>query len=158
MKTRTVKHPRQLGFTLAFKVRLNSRDPKLIDDAVAKVRDAVYVAIPSEGDDRLFINKGYAVRVGQVGGTVLGRWRGILGIFGADRKLRENEKSDRDKLKKAVGRKELSIWVRKARDIAVPYAKGLTKKNSFSTRWAEEVFLDEYYRPSVGMRLKRESQ
>ncbi len=38
--------------------------------------------------------------------------------------------------------------------IEIPYAKGLTR-SLFSTRGAEEEFLDQYYQPKLGIPLNR---
>jgi hypothetical protein len=85
------------------------------------------------------------------------RWKCIVGIFKRGRKLKNVEKIFARKWLREVGGEEVSIWMRKAGKIRIPYAKGLTGC-SFSTRCAEEEFLDEYYKPRIGIRLNMRQQ
>jgi hypothetical protein len=146
-----VKRPKHLGFKLGLKVHIGR--PSFITKATpdaSKVRDVVYVALLAGKSGAL--KKGDALKIGQTGGTLRRRWRGIVGIFDPSRRLRNNEKDDRDKFLKVAKGKEISVWMREAGKIEIPYAKGLTRV-IFSTRAAEEEFLDEYYQPSLGKRL-----
>jgi hypothetical protein len=148
-----VKHPEELGFKLGLKIRIGR--PALIMQSTpdaSTVRDVVYVALLSENGRPL--GKGDALKIGQAKGSLMGRWKRTLGIFKPGRKLRNNEKNDLKKwLKRANGR-EVSVWMKKAGEIEVPYSKGLTQSR-FSTRWAEEEFLDQYYQPNKEWRLIR---
>lgn len=148
-----VKHPEELGFKLGLKVHIGQ--PARImwaDRAASTTRDVVYVALL---DDSRRLNKGDALKVGQAG-SLKRRWQGIVAIFEPHRKLRDNEKSDRSKLLEFANGKEISVWMKEAGKTEIPYAKGLTKTNAFSTRCAEEEFLDQYYEPKFGKPLNRE--
>jgi hypothetical protein len=147
-----VKHPEELGFTLGLKIHL-SEPASVIQSTpdASMVRDIVYVALLTENIRPL--EKGDALKVGQTKGNLMSRWGPIVGIFQREN-LRNNEKDDRRKwLEVAIG-KEVSIWLKAAGKIEVPYAKGLTKC-LFSTRGAEEEFLDQYYHPKLGIALNR---
>jgi hypothetical protein len=147
-----VKHPEELGFKLGLKIRL-SEPTSLIQSTpdASEVRDIVYVALFAEAIGPL--KKGDALKVGQTKGSLMSRWGPIVGIF-RRQNLRSNEKDDRRKwLEVAIGN-EVSIWLKAAGKIEVPYAKGLTKC-LFSTRGAEEEFLDQYYEPKLGVALNR---
>jgi hypothetical protein len=147
-----VKHPEELGFKLGLRIRIG--EPACITsnmpDSLA-VRDVVYVALFAESDRPL--KKGDAFRVGQTKGHLIGRWRSAATIFGG-RRLKPNEKEDRRKWLEVAAGKDVEVWMKAAGKIEIPYAKGLTQ-SLFSTRDAEEEFLDQYYEPKVGKRLNR---
>jgi len=150
-----VKHPEQLGFELGLKIRIGQ--PASIMDATpdaSTVRDVVYVALLAE--DRGPLKKGQALKIGQAAGTLMRRWMGIRRIFNPHRNLRPNEKNDLRKWLKVANGKEVFVWMKAAGKTQIPYAKGLTQR-LFSTRGAEEEFLDWYYVPSVGKRLSGEA-
>ena len=146
-----VKHPKQLGFKLGVKIHIGrpAHMTKPTPDA-RKVLGVVYVALLAE--KRGPLKKGDALKIGQTNRSLESRWRGIVGIFEPGRKLRSNEKNDRKKWLKVAKGKEVSVWMREAGKIEIPYAKGLTR-SIFSSRGAEEEFLDEYYEPKSGKRL-----
>ena len=147
-----VKHPEELGFKLGLTIRLG--EPALIIHSTpdaSTVRDVVYVALLAEKIRPL--EKGDALKIGQTKGSLMSRWGPIVGIFQRDN-LRNNEKHDRRKWLEATTGKEISIWLKAAGKIEVPYAKGLTNC-LFSTRGAEEEFLDQYYEPKLGIALNR---
>ena len=100
------------------------------------------------------LKKGDVLKIGQAGDTLWSRWRGIVGIFERGRKLRDNEKNDLRKWLEVAGGKDVFVWMKAAGKIEIPYAKGLTTSR-FSTRCAEEEFLDQYYEPKLGMMLNR---
>lgn len=146
-----LKHPKQLGFKLGLEIRIGR--PAHISRPMpedSKVRDVVYVALLTE--NRGSLEKGDAIKVGQTGRSLKIRWEGIEGIFGPRRKLRINEEDDRKKWLEVAKGKEVSVWMRKAGKIEIPYAEGLTQ-SVYSSRGAEEEFLDEYYEPKLGKRL-----
>ncbi|HXC47379.1 MAG TPA: hypothetical protein VNU20_03745 [Candidatus Sulfotelmatobacter sp.] len=148
-----VKHPEELGFKLGLKIRIGR--PALIVQSTpdaSTVRDVVYVALLDE--NRLLEEKD-ALKVGQAKGTLLSRWRRLIGIFQRDN-LRKNEMEDRRKWLEVANGKEVSVWMKSAGRIELPYAKGLTQ-SLFSSRGAEEEFLDRYYQPRLGMSLNREA-
>lgn len=151
---RKVKHPQQLGFKLGLKIRIGkpARITREMRDAWT-VRDVVYVALLAENSRSL--KKGDALKIGQAKGSLMSRWRGIVGLF-QRRKLRKNEKEDRRKWLDVANRKEVSVWMKRAGKTKIPYAKGLTRSR-FSTRGAEEEFLDQYYQPKLGQALNREA-
>ncbi len=150
-----VKHPKELGFSLDLVIRIG--EPAFITkdtpDA-STVRDVVYVALLAENSGPL--EKGDALKIGQTKGSLMSRWGGIVDIFQPRRKLRKNVKADRDKFLKVANGKEVSVWMKAAGKIEIPYAKGLTR-SLFSTRGAEEEFLDQYYQPKLGIPLNREA-
>jgi hypothetical protein len=150
-----VKHPKKLGFKLVLQVRFDEREIKKITPDASTICDVVYVAL---AENARSLKKGDAIKIGQTGktkGSLMRRWKGIVGLF-QGRKLRKNEDEDRRRLLKAAKGKKVSVWVRAAGEIKIPYAKGLTRSH-FSTRGAEEEFLDQYYQPRVGRRLNRET-
>ena len=147
-----IKHPKQLGFKLGLKIRLGKQASitKRTPDA-STVRDVVYVALLDESSRPL--KKGDALKIGQSGGSLLRRWQGIVGIFNRNENaLKPNEVQDRRRLLKFAPRKEVYVWMRAAGKIRIPYAKGVAQ-SSFSRRWAEEEFLDQYYEPKIGKRM-----
>jgi hypothetical protein len=146
-----VKHPEQLGFTLGLTFRIGEPDSitKETPDA-STVRNVVYVALLTKNSGRL--KKGDVLKIGQSKGSLMRRWGGIVGTFKPDRKLRNFEKSDVKKWLEVANGKEVSVWMKVAGEIEIPYAKGLTQ-SVFSTRWAEEEFLDQYYEPKLGIAL-----
>jgi hypothetical protein len=146
-----VKHPEELGFELGLKIRIG--EPALIPARYdpSKLHDVVYVAVLTE-EGRPF-QKRDVLKIGQTGRTLIARWTGIAGIFSRD-KLRVNEKEDRRKWLEAANGKEVFVWVRKAGEFEIPYAKELSQSR-FSTRWMEEEFLDQYYQPKLGIKLNR---
>jgi hypothetical protein len=149
------KHPRKLGFELGLKIRIGQ--PTSITrktDSALKVRNVVYVALLGQGSRML--KRGEALKIGQAKGSLISRWKGIVGIFNPDRKLRDNEKEDCRKWLAAANGKMVSVWMKRAGKCVIPYAKGLTRSR-FSTRAAEEEFLDEYYQPKLGIPLNRNS-
>jgi hypothetical protein len=147
-----LKHPEELGFTLGLEIRFG--EPAHITtqspDALA-VRDVVYVALLSENSRSL--KKGDALKIGQTKGSLMSRWKPIAGIFGRDN-LRNNEKDDRRKWLLVADGHDVSVWMKAAGRIEIPYAKGLTR-SLFSTRFVEEEFLDQYYQPKLGIALNR---
>jgi hypothetical protein len=150
-----VKHPKQLGFKLGLKIRIGKPARITKDTPVASaVHDVVYVALLAEGSRRL--KKGDALKIGQAKGSLKSRWGRIVGIFKPDRKLRNNEKNDLRKWLEVANAKEISVWMKAAEKIEIPYAKSLTRR-LFSARWTEEEFLDQYYRPTLGKPLNREA-
>src|SRR5215467_8691134 len=144
------EHPEKFDFRLGLKIRIDQpatiTDPT--DDA-RNLRGIVYVALFSDHTGPL--EKGDALKVGETKRTLLQRWRGIASIFG-NRKLRPNEKEDRDKFLREAHGKDVYVWMKEADKIEIPYAKG-PSPNRFSIRGAEEEFLDEYYEPRLGIRL-----
>src|SRR6266567_357969 len=106
-----VKHPKQLGFKFALKIyigrpaciRKPTRDAKTVFG-----HGVVYVALLTE--TRGSIKKGDALKIGQAGGSLMDRWKRIVGIFKRGRRLRDNEKNDRKKWLKVAGGKEVSVW------------------------------------------------
>jgi hypothetical protein len=152
---RRVKHPKKLGFKLVLEVRFGEREIKKVTPDASTICDVVYVALLAENGRSL--KKGDVVKVGQTGqtkGSLMHRWKGIVGLF-QGRKLKKNEREDRRRLLKAAKRKKVSVWAKAACKIKIPYAKGLTLSH-FSARGAEEEFLDQYYQPRFGRRLNRE--
>lgn len=146
-----VKHPEELGFKLGLTIRIG--EPTLITKETpdaSTLRDVVYVALLAENNRTL--GKRDVLKIGQTT-NFMGRWRGIVSLFKRD-KLRKNEKDDRRKWLEVADGKEVEIWVKAAGKIEIPYAGGLTK-SSFSTRGAEEEFLDQYYQPKLGIKLNR---
>ena len=149
-----VKHPKALGFSLGLVIRIGEPAFMTKDTPDAStVRDVVYVALLAENSGPL--EKGDALKIGQAKGSLMSRWRGIVGLF-QRRKLRDNEKADRSKFLEVANGKEVSVWMKAAGKIEIPYAKGLTQ-SLFSTRGAEEEFLDQYYQPKLGIPLNREA-
>lgn len=149
-----IKDPEQLGFRLGLKIRIGQ--PASITQATRPATtdcDVVYVALLAENNRAL--KKGDALKIGQTRGSLMSRWKGIVGIFKPHRKLRKNEKNDLRKWLKLANGKEVSVWMKAAGKIKVPYAKGLTRSR-FSTRGAEEEFLDQYCQPKLGIRLNGE--
>jgi len=134
-----IKHPKELGFELGLVIRIGepASISKEMPDA-STVRDVVYVALLVENGRPL--EKGDALKIGQTNKTLMDRWTGIVGIF--KRSVRPNEESDRRKWLNAADGKEVSVWMKTAGRIEIPYAKGLTG-SLFSTRGAEELFLDQ---------------
>jgi hypothetical protein len=145
------KHPKHLGFTLGLKIRIGKPARITARFEPSKLSDVVYVALLDKRG-RSF-KKGSVPKIGQTGRMLIIRWRGIARIFHRD-KLKNNEREDRRKWLEAANGKEVSVWVRKAGEFKIPYAKEFSK-SYFSTRWAEEHFLDQYYQPKLGMRLNR---
>src|SRR5437763_758528 len=135
-----IKHPKELGFKLGLKIRIGE-PAEIIDPDASTAKKVVYVALLSENGRSL--KKGDALKIGQTGVTLRQRWERTLGIC-RRKKLRPNEEEDRRIFLERTNGKEISVWMREAGEIEVPYAKGLTQ-NFFSTRWAEEEFLEEYY-------------
>jgi hypothetical protein len=148
-------HPEQLGFKLGLKIFIGQ--PARITDMKpeATTHDVVYVALFADTGKPL--EKGDALKVGQCGASLKNRWRGICGIFEPGRKHRNNEKSDAEKWLRVTNGKVVSVWVKAAEKIEIPYTRGLTKSR-FSIRCAEEEFLDQYYEPKLGMTLNRISE
>ena len=146
-----LKHPEELGFTLGLVVRID--EPASIVERTAQashVCDVVYVALPKESGRPL--KKGDALKVGLSGKTLLDRWKGIVGIFKSEK--RPNEMEDRRKWLEAARGKDVCVWMRAAGQTEISYAKGLAG-SKFSTRGAEEEFLDQYYEPRLGKQLNR---
>jgi hypothetical protein len=141
-----VKHPEELGFKPGLKIRIGE-PAEIIERSpdASTVKDVVYVALLSENVRPL--EKGDALKIGQTKGTLRQRWERTLGIFRRDT-LRDNEKEDRRKFLERANGKEISVWMKAAGKTEIPYSKGLTQ-NHFSTRCAEEDFLDEYYQPNL---------
>jgi hypothetical protein len=150
--TRIVKHPEELGFNLGLIIRIGepAHIIQQMPDA-SRARGVVYVALLAEMS-RPF-EKGHALKIGQTKGSLMARWLSIGGIFRRDN-IRPNEKEDRRKWLDIANRKQVSVWMKEAGKIDIPYARGLTS-DSFSSRLAEEEFLDQYYEPKLGMRLNR---
>jgi hypothetical protein len=146
-----VKHPERLGFKLGLKISIG-QPASVTPMTHASMRDVVYVALPTESTAPL--KKGEALKIGQTKGSLIDRWKSIAGIF--SRKLRNNEMNDRRKWLEAANGKEVYVWVKAAGEVEIPYAKGLTRSR-FSTRCAEEEFLDQYYEPKIGKLLNRET-
>jgi hypothetical protein len=145
-----VIHPKRLGFKLGLRIRIGE-PASITEEPDAKAdRDVVYVALVETSG---LLKKGDVLKIGQTGGTLSARWRGIAGIFGP-KNLRRNEKEDRRRWLKEADGTEVSVWVKKAAKMRIPYAKGLTRTR-FSIRCAEEEFLDEYYRPRLGIQLNK---
>jgi hypothetical protein len=146
-----VKHPKQLDFVFGLDIRIGRPAViKSISRDAQKVCDVVYVALLPKG--RRSLKKGDVLKIGQTERTLEKRWKGIAGIFKPGRRLRKNERLDRDKWLKAAKGKDVSVWMRQAGRFTIPYAKGL-KQSVFSSRGAEEEFLDEYYVPKLGRQL-----
>jgi hypothetical protein len=146
-----IKHPKKLGFTLGLKIRIGEPAHITEKSESSKLSNVVYVALLDK-HGRSF-EKADVLKIGQTGRTLITRWRGIARIFHRD-KLRNNEREDRRKWLKAANGREVSVWVKRAGEYKIPYAKGLSKSR-FSTRWVEEHFLDQYYQPKLGMQLNR---
>ena len=143
-------HPKDLGFEVGLRIRI--AEPALIIQTTpmaSTVRNVVYVALFTEETGPL--EKGDALKIGQTNKTLMSRWKPVVGIFGRDA-LRNNEKDDRRKWLKCAQGKDVSVWMKPAGKIEIPYAKGLTS-SLFSTRCAEEEFLDQYYQPKLGIAL-----
>jgi hypothetical protein len=141
-----VTHPEQLGFVLGLKIRIGQDASMVETDVARKVFPfgVVYVALFADQGTRL--KKGDALKIGQTAKSLKSRWALTLGIFKPGRKLRGYEIEDRDEwLAKAQG-KEVCVWMKPAGEIKIPYAEKLTRQH-FSTRLAEEEFLDWYYCP-----------
>ena len=150
-----LKHPKDLGFKLGLKIRIGrpAYITKPTPPDASTLRDVVYVALLAEDSGPL--EKGDTLKIGQAKGSLMSRWGRIVGIFKRGRKLRNNEKNDRRKFLKVANGKEVSVWMKEAGKIKIPYTKGLTR-SLFSTRGAEEEFLDQYYQPKLGIRLNKE--
>jgi hypothetical protein len=148
-----VRHPKRLGFKLGLKIRIG-RPAKIIKATrdAQNTQEIVYVALIAE--KRSLLKKGDVLKIGQTGRTLKERWEDICRIFEPGRKLRKNEKHDRDKWLEAADGRTVAVWAKVAEKVEVPYAKGLTRSR-FSLRWAEEEFLDQYYGQSVGKSLCR---
>lgn len=146
-----VKHPRELGFKLGLRIRIG-KPARITGEPAAKTKDVVYVALLAGRSGT--VNKRDVLKVGQTGRTLMQRWQGIMRIFDPKRKLRSNEREDRRKWLEAASGRDVWVWVKRAENVKIPYAKGLVERR-FSTRCAEEEFLDEYYRPRIGMPLHR---
>jgi hypothetical protein len=144
-----IKHPKELGFTLALKIHIGQPAHMTEPTPNAPLKDVVYVILDEDAKE---LERGDAFKIGQTG-DLMRRCTGLVGIFNRNN-LRENEREDRDKWLKAADRKQVSVWVRAAGKIEVPYAKGLTE-TFFSTRCAEEEFLDQYYCQMLGKSLNR---
>jgi hypothetical protein len=145
-----VKHPKQLGFKLGLKIFIG--EPATITEETpdaSTVTDVVYVALLAENSGSL--KKRDALKIGQTGGTLKKRWQGIVGLFRRDN-LRPSERLYRKRFLKVANRKEVFVWMREAGKIEIPYANGL-RPSVFSSRGAEEEFLDEYYEPKLGTPL-----
>ena|SRR6266576_1545624 len=141
-----VKHPEELGFKLGLKIRIG--EPAKITDTrdASEVKGVVYVALLENG--RPF-EKEDVLKIGQTKRRLIDRWRGIEGIFNRDKDtLRRSVRRDREKWLEVANGKDVSVWMREAGKTEVSYAKGLTQ-SLFSTRCAEEDFLDEYYQPNL---------
>lgn len=134
-----LKHPRELGFTLGLKIRIDEPASIMTRTSDASMSDVVYVALFAEETTRL--EKGEALKVGQTKDSLMKRWKGIAGTFSRDN-LRNNEIEDRRKWLKQAKGKEVAVWVKPAGKTSIGYAQGLTQ-HQFSTRCAEEEFLDE---------------
>ena len=149
-----IKHPEQLGFKLGLRIRI-CEPASITEDtrAASEVRDVVYVAL-AESDGPL--EKGDALKIGQTGGTLSARWRSMARIFRRGESLRPNEREDRRRWLEAADGNEVFVWMKAAGKIEIPYAKGLTR-SLFSTRGAEEEFLDQYYQPKLGRQLNRKA-
>jgi hypothetical protein len=145
------KHPKQLGFEFGLTIRI-SQPAYITESAPASAfSDVVYVALLAE-DSRPPFKKGDVLKIGQTGKTLMERWDGIRRIFELDKRLKPTEEIARKKWLEAAEGKDVSVWVKAAGKIEIPYAKGLTQ-SFFSTRGAEEEFLDRYYLPIIGQRL-----
>jgi len=147
-----IKHPRELGFKLGLVIRIG--EPAFITKEMpdaSKLHDVVYVALLAENSRSL--EKGNALKIGQAKGSLMSRWGRLVSIFKRV-KLRKNERNDRRKWLRAANGEEVSVWMKAAGKIEIPYAKGLTR-SLFSTRGAEEEFLDQYYQPKLGIPLNR---
>jgi hypothetical protein len=149
-----LKHPKELGFKPGLKIYIGKPARIRQKKSGAETRDVVYVALFAT--QRGVLEKQDVLKVGQTGGTLEGRWKGIAGIFDPRRKLRPNVESDREKWLKVANRREVVVWMKPAEKIRVPYSKGLSG-NRFSIRCAEEEFLDQYYEPRLGKTLNRVS-
>jgi hypothetical protein len=147
-----LKHPRELGFTPGLTIRIGEPAHIMEKKSEAGIRDVVYIALFATQKGKL--KKGDALKVGQTGGTLEGRWKGIREIFKPGRRLRANVESDRKKWLDAANKKEVLVWMKPAEKIKLPYVDGLTR-NRFSIRCAEEEFLDQYYEPRLGKTLNR---
>lgn len=151
-----VKHPKQLGFKLGLKIRIG--EPASITEGTpvaSRVCDVVYVALLAENSRPL--KKGDALKIGQTKKSLMSRWQGIIGIFNQDKDdLKKNVQRDRERFLEVANGKEVFVWMKASGKIEIPYAKGLTQ-SLFSTRGAEEEFLDQYYQPRLGIRLNREA-
>jgi hypothetical protein len=151
-----VEHPKKLGFELGLKIRIGGRSSATTiteEWPRASVLDVVYVALLPETGRTL--EKGDALKIGQTKGSAKSRWKSIASLF-KGKKLRNNENNDRMRLLMHAKGKEISVWVKEAEKVEIPYIKKLLNpKKSFSMRCAEEEFLDEYYQPKFGKRLNR---
>jgi hypothetical protein len=147
-----VNHPEQLGFKLGLKIHIGEPASITEEKREASTCDVVYVALPAE--DNKPLAKGDALKVGQTGKSLKWRWQTIKRMFEPGRKLRGNEEEDRRKWLEVANGKEVSVWMKAAGKIEIPYAKGLTQ-SCFSTRCVEEEFLDQYYEPKLGKTLNR---
>ncbi len=149
-----LEHPEQLGFKLGLKIRIGQpASITLATPEASTVVDVVYVAL---SESSAALGKGDVLKVGQARGTLISRWGPLVRIFGRVN-LRNNEMDDRRKWMEVAKGKEVAIWMKAAGKIEIPYAKGLTR-STFSTRGAEEEFLDRYYEPRLGIPLNREAE
>lgn len=148
--TMPLKHPKELGFKLAYKILIG--EPAELVEEISEAslnRDVVYVALLLNNEP---LEKGSALKVGQ-SVDLKARWNGIVGIF-RRAKLRNNEREDRRRWLEAARGKEIAVYVKPAGQIEIPWARGLTQ-STFSIRGAEEEFLDQYYEPKLGKELNR---
>lgn len=145
-----------LGFRLAFKITFpsdgivnNKRDIEFIDTAMAKRKDVTYVGI-LEPD-------GTCVKVGETGGTALGRWRGTLELFksptkfnGEKKKWKPNEESDQRKLREICNGRVVSVWVTEPQRINLTPIATPELSKQVRSRHATEVFVDAVFCPCFG--------
>jgi hypothetical protein len=142
-----LKHPKELGFKLAYKILIDE-PAQLVEETpeASANRDVVYIALLNDEP----LEKGSALKVGQSNNLKV-RWREIIGIFGRAG-LQNNEREDRRRWLEVARGKKIAVWVEPAGQIEIPWARGLTE-STFSTRCAEEEFLDQYYEPKLGQRI-----
>jgi len=111
------------------------------------ITDIVYVAL---GVDDV------CLRVGQTGTNLARRWESVLkDQIPAERDgrkmYREHEWKFRDKWRSEPGAREVRFWVKPAKKCKFDY---LDDEFEASARGAEEVYLDRYYRPKLGVALE----
>lgn len=148
-----IKHPQFLGFKLGLKFRIAPEGVKYEEYFNASEQEnVVYVALLAGAYKHL--KKDEVIKVGQTGRSMKSRWVGTLGIFNPKRNLRKNEKEDRRRWLNAAKKREVHVWVRPAKNMKMKYGKEISL--TVSTRWAEEEYLDKYYRTKKGQRMESE--
>src|ERR1017187_10203644 len=138
---RRVKHPRKLGFKLVLQVRFGERGIEKLTPDASTICDVVYVALLAKNGRSL--KQGDVVKVGQTGptkGSLMQRWRGIVGLFPRRKLRRKNEREDRRRLLEATNGKKVWVWARAAGKNEKPLRQGAYTKPLFHQRGGRRIF------------------